>query len=230
VSIRWFERPETAATVLRESPRLASWDRWDDPDQIRLRKYLDDTLELVDSARVAGLWALRLDVGLPMGRDLSDMADLDNYVFPLAGRLRDENLVSVWCTKLHADTSTVRVAPAHQVAPPASVFMTRTTASSATKEYKHQVRNAVVEEVEIPGGPVWLQVAFAVSPRRNWLNLWKPTIDALDPLLGRTLRERDWHPRDGRITELGLHVTTEPELGNDVIVALAAGPAAAPLN
>jgi hypothetical protein len=78
---------------------------------------------------------------------------------------------------------------------------------------------------EIPGGAVWLQVSFTVSPGRNWLKLWKPTIDALDPLLGRTREERDWHPRDGRITNLGLHLTIDPSLGNDIIVRIAPGPA-----
>jgi len=56
-------------------------------------------------------------------------------------------------------------------------------------------RSRVRPTVEIPGGPVWLQVASAVSTRRNWLNVWKPTIDALNTLLGRTSSERDWHPR-----------------------------------
>src|SRR3546814_4230978 len=52
-----------------------------------------------------GPWTLVLDVGLPPGRDLVDMADLDNYAYPLATRLRTEDLVSVWCTKRHAATS-----------------------------------------------------------------------------------------------------------------------------
>ena len=51
-------------------------------------------------------------VGLPPGRDLVDMADLDNYAYPLATRLRTEDLVSVWCTKRHAATSRVLVAAA----------------------------------------------------------------------------------------------------------------------
>jgi hypothetical protein len=221
---RWFERPQSDALVLRTTPRLASWNKATDPDQIRLREYLEDTKRLLSPSTVTGPWALRLDVGLPPGRDLIDMADLDNYTFPLAVHLRTEQLVSVWCTKRYADTSTVRVAAARETAAPAEVLNVRTTASSQTTAYKEQVRSAVVEAAEIPGGAVWLQLSFAVSPRRNWLNLWKPTIDALDPLLGRTHEERDWHPKDGRITDLGLHVTTDPTLGNDIVVCIAAGP------
>ena len=86
----------------------------------------------------------------------------------------------------------------------------------------------MVDAAEIPAGPVQLQLAFVVGPQRNWLTLWKPTIDALDPLLGRTHADRDWHPQDGRITDLGLHVTVDPSLGHDILVSIAAAPAAAP--
>ena len=72
-----------------------------------------------------------------------------------------------------------------------------------------------------------LQLSFVVGPQRNWLTLWKPTIDALDPLLGRTRDDRDWHPQDGRITDLGLHMAVDPSLGHDVLVSIAAAPAAA---
>jgi len=222
---RWFERPEGDALLLRLTPRLASWNKATDPDQIRLREYLDDTKQLLAASAVAGPWALRLDVGLPAGRDLIDMADLDNYALPLAAHLWTDELVSVWCTKRHAGTSTVRVAPARETDAPSGVLTVRTTASATTAAYKEQVRTGVATSTEIPGGAVWLQVSFTVSPRRNWLNLWKPTIDALDPLLGRTREERDWHPRDGRITNLGLHLTIDPSLGNDIIVRIASGPA-----
>ena len=48
-----------------------------------------------------------------------------------------------------------------------------------------------------------------------------------DPLLGRTRDDRDWHPQDGRITDLGLHMAVDPSLGHDVLVSIAAAPAAA---
>jgi hypothetical protein len=109
--------------------------------------------------------------------------------------------------------------------PPAGAVTVRTTASAETKAYKEQVHAGVAGTDEIPGGAVRLQISFAVGPRRNWLNLWKPTIDALDPLLDRTREERDWHPRDGRIIELGLHVSVDTALGNEVVMGIAAEPA-----
>src|SRR5689334_1249615 len=99
---RWYARPEGEGRPLRKSPRLASWNRGDHPDQVMLREYLADTAELVAAHAVSGPWALRLDVGLPSGRDLTDMADLDNYALPLARQVGNRDLVSVWCTKRHA--------------------------------------------------------------------------------------------------------------------------------
>lgn len=224
---RWYARPEGDGLTLRKSPRLASWDKSTDPDQIRLREYLEDTAKLLAPTMVAsGPWALLIEVGLPTGRDLVDMADLDNYAFPLASRLRTADLVSVWCSKRHANRSRVLVAPAHETAGPSGTYTVRTTASAQATAYREQVRSAVVGAAEISAGAVQLQLAFAVGPQRNWLTLWKPTIDALDPLLGRTRQDRDWHPRDGRITDLSLHVTVDPSLGHDVLVSIAAAAAA----
>ncbi|GAB7005272.1 hypothetical protein JCM18899A_27450 [Nocardioides sp. AN3] len=223
---RWYRRPDGDGLVLRKVPRLASWNRSTDPDQVRLREYLDDTAQLVAPHLVAnGIWTLMLEVGLTAGRDLVDMADLDNYAFPLATRLRNEGLVAVWCTKRHADTSRILVVPAAETAGPGASYTVRTTASASTTAYKEQVRSAVVDAAVIPAGPVQLQLSFVVGPQRNWLTLWKPTIDALDPLLGRTREDRDWHPQDGRITDLGLHVAVDASLGHDVLVSIAAAPA-----
>lgn len=228
---RWYARPEGEGLTLGKGPLLASWNRNDDRDQLLLREYLDDTAELLAPAMISGPWSLRLDVGLPAGRNLIESADLDNYALPLARHIRDERLVSVSCTKRHADNppgqlcGRVLVAPAKEMLAPKTTHCVRTTASTDTKAYKEQVRDAVAGATEIPAGPVQLQISFLVGPRRNWLNLWKPTIDALDPLLGRTRADRDWHPKDGRITDLGLHVDVDAALGNDVVVTIAAGPA-----
>ena len=223
---RWYARPDGAGIDLRRAPRLASWNKITDPEQLLLRHYLDDTAELLSPSMVdSGPWALVLDVGLPPGRDLLDRADLDNYAYPLATRMGDERLVSVWCTKRHADTSRVHVASANETVPPDGAHTVRTTASTQTTAYKEQIRSALAGAAPIPPGPVELQVAFVVGPGRNWTNLWKPTIDALDPLLDRTRPDRDWHPLDGRITELALHVHVDLALQHDVVASIIAAPA-----
>ena len=74
-----------------------------------------------------------------------------------------------------------------------------------------------------------LELSFVVGPGRNWLNLWKQTIDSLDPLLGSTYPDKPWSPRDGRITELGMHVKVEPNFAHRVVVGIAASvPTAVP--
>lgn len=227
---RWFKRPECDPHLLAEDPRLECWNKADDLAQVRLQEYLGRTESLLAHSRVEGAWALRLDVGLPIGRNLLDMADLDNYLYPLAKRLAGDfrlgnsGLVSAWCTKQHGAQSFVRIAPAEKAPGPlVAVLEARTTPPAET--YKHQSRTHVVDGAELPAGPVRLEMAFVVGPGRNWLNLWKPTIDALDPILGRTRPDRDWHPLDGRITELGMHLTVDRTLHHDVLLGIVATPA-----
>ena len=221
--MRWYARPEGDNQQVRVAPRLASWDKADHPDQVRLRAFLDDTESLLAASRVDGPWALRLDVGLPAGRDLLDMADLDNYAYPLANHLKDAGLVSVWCTKQHNGQSFARIEDAREVPPPSThVLVAETTASATTLAYKKQIHGAVAGAAELPAGPVKLQLAFVIGPGRNWLNLWKQTIDSLDPILGQTHPNRAWHPLDGRITELGMHLSVDPDMRHDVVVGIAA--------
>ena len=84
-TMRWYAWPEGDHEQLRLAPRLECWNKAEDPDQMRLQEYLRDTQSLLAASRINdGPWALRLDVGLPTGRSLIDMADLDNYLHPLA--------------------------------------------------------------------------------------------------------------------------------------------------
>jgi hypothetical protein len=76
--------------------------------------------------------------------------------------------------------------------------------------------------VALDEGAVALHLSFTAGPTRNWLNLWKPTIDALERILGRASPQLRWHPRDGRIVELGLHFRRDSAIGNDVTIAIGA--------
>lgn len=166
MAMRWFARPENAPLELRVAPRLASWNKAGDPDQVPLGESLDEIEALLAGSRIDGPWALRLDVGLHSARDLLDAADLDNYAYPLARRVGDSGLVSVWCTKQHSERSSIRVDTARAVPPPSvGVLVARTTASASTVAFKEQIRAAVVEAAELPQGPVRLELAFVVGPR-----------------------------------------------------------------
>lgn len=230
VAMDWYARPEGTAYKLRLPPQLDCWNGADDPEQLRLQAYLDDTEDLLASSRVDGPWALRLDVGLPAALDLLRDRDLDNYAYPLAYRLRDRGLVSVWCTKQHSERSFVAIEAARKVSRPSGkILIAQPHASASSVDYKEQVRAAVAKAPELPPGPVTLELSFIVGASRNWLKLWKQTIDSLDPLLGSTYPDKPWNPRDGRITELGMHVRVDADFGHRVVVGIAASvPTAVP--
>ena len=226
--MRWYARPESESLQLRVQPQLWSMNKNDDPEQVRLQAYLNDTVDLLAASQIDGPWALRLDVGRPASRNLLDKADLDNYAFPLADRLRNTGLVSVWATKQYGEQSFVRIAPATEVPPPSiEVLRARTTVSYQRREYKEQIHAVAAAAAELPDGAVRLELAFVIGyDTRNWPVLWKPTIDALEPLLGHDpTAKRPWNPRDGRITELGMHLSIDPALRHDVVIGIAAAPA-----
>lgn len=231
VMMRWYARPEASCARLNVAPQLDSWDRADNRSQGQLSRFLDEAETLLTMSRVDGPWALRLDVGLAPHVDLLDKRDLDNYAKPLASRLTDRGLVSVWCTKFCCGHSAVRIEAAREVqAPSTGVLHATTTASWDGPAAKEQIRAAIADVPELPDGPVRLELAFTVGPSRNWLNLWKPTIDSLGALLGHEQPFRPWNPRDGRITELGMHLDIDPSLRYEVLIAIAARPAVAALT
>lgn len=224
-----YRRPDGPMMLLREQPRLASWDAASMPGQVRLKAFLRhaEMLARPACATVGGPAALRLDVGLAPTVDLLHSHDLDNYLFPLATMLTKNCgtvFASVWCSKRHAETSRIAIAEAEATAessPPRRWLHAYTTASSTSGAYKQQIHNQLAGEPELPDGPVALELSFRVGPRRSWPNLWKPTIDALGRLLGYTDPRRQWHPRDGRIVELGMHCHVDPTMDNEVHVAIA---------
>lgn len=229
MSVQWYARPEGDSHILRVPPQLFSMDKSDHPSQVRSREFLDDTEDLVAGSRIDGPWTLRLDVGFATDKALLHQSDLDNYVYPLAARLRDDRLVSVWCTKQHAEASYVRIAAARETGPPPVEVIVATPTASYAKPgglFKKQVRTAVAGVPELPSGAVRLELAFVVGFTMNYLNLWKPTIDALGPILGSDSSGREWSPDDGRITELGMHVTADSKSPYGVKIGIAARPAA----
>ena len=201
-----------------------------DPDQVRLAGYLDAAEALLRPRldQLSGPLALRLDVGLPGSAALLNQRDLDNYLLPLAarlGRAGTSTLACVWGTKQHAGTSLIRierVAPAATAPPSGSRYTVRTSAPGQSTAFKEQIRERLSGASQIPPGPVRMQLCFTVGQARNWLNLWKPAIDAMGQILGNAPAARPWSPLDGRIVDLGLHCRVNPSIGHDVIIAIAA--------
>jgi len=230
----YFARPDGPKLQLRVKPELESYDRHEAPSQRRLQHYLDDTLALLRPHH-AGLGsgtplALRLDVGLPRDVNLLNHRDLDNYLAPLVKRLNKDlpgRIVTAWATKQHTDRSYVQLTQSIPVppgtVPPGDLGSVEPTASYIYDDFKQQIADQLSALPQLPYGPLRMQISFTVGPARNWVHLWKPTIDALVHLLGRDPHgTTKWSPLDGRITDLALHLKVDQALGNKVQIALAA--------
>ena len=225
-----FAIPVGPAVQLGVEPRLASWNRAGDPDQVKLEAFLAATEQLLRPRceQLTGPLALRLDIGLPRTAPLLDQRDLDNYLFPLAVRMSKttgRRLVSVWGTKQHSAASFARIeqaVPIQAPTPGGRRYTVRTDRSSQSTGFKQQIHDQLTGAAALPDGSVRMQLSFTVGPRRNWLNLWKPTIDALGQILGSASPGRLWHPQDGRIVVLGLHCRVDHALGNEVLITIEA--------
>jgi hypothetical protein len=210
-----FLPPTGRRIELPLQPRLASWERSDSPEQVRLNEYLDAVVALIESPlREAGeRAALQLDVGLGAGADVMVQRDLDNYLQPLADRL-PATICSFWATKSTAETSAITIGPAGP-APDRELSGCGWANASAhgrgsvqRAEWKRSIAAQLFREaIEAADGPLELQLAIAVGPGRNWRGVWKAAIDSLDPILGRTEASREFHPRDDRVVRLALHRT-----------------------
>ena len=210
-------------------PRLASWERADNPAQVALQSSLDHAWLLTSKQLAAGSgpWAMTLHLGLPESVDLAIDRDLDNYALPLARHLASltgRPLISVLATKQHGDSSHIGIGVPSPVDLPYDDEVTTTfriSVSSESADYKREIASHIDTFPALRNGPVQLRLAFWVGRRRNWLNLWKPTIDALGGILGTSHHNR-WSPNDGRIGLLGLSCHVDDQVGNDVIIALSA--------
>jgi hypothetical protein len=226
---RFYARPNGHRHLLGVKPALASWDKAGSPGRVRLDKFIDHACSVVahSIAATADPLSIWLDVGLKDDVEPLALNDLDNYLFPFAPILASRmgrQFTSVWASKRHAARSSIAVGQAASVAGPGGEYSFRVTTSVSAEKpaYKEAIRDQVIAAAPLPEGGVVLQLAFVVGPGRAWGNLWKPTIDALGAVLGRDDGTHEWNIRDGRITELGLHCTIDPDHGHDVDIAIRA--------
>jgi hypothetical protein len=236
----FFERPQGPSITLRSTPRLSNWNRSGETGAARLQRALGYSEHLTDPVLAAcpGPVALRFDVGLPRAVRLLDERDLDNYLLPLTAQLGQRSphpIVSVWGCKRYADETSLRIEAATPRPPSdqpedevamtlgADVVGERDDFKAGFREEIHDlVASRLGASEPLPDGPVVLELGFVVGPDRNWLDLWWSTIDGLGPLLGQSPAHPRFHPRDGRIVDLGLHCTVDPALGTDVVIGLRA--------
>jgi hypothetical protein len=208
---------------LEVAPVLASWNRSDHADQIKLRDFLDHVETLLAKTRPdASDAALSLSVGLPETKPLiSGGNDLDNYLFPLVARLGAGRFAAVFGHKTHSDHSTLTVGAAvgdASIAAREPDMFVRTEVS-AQAAWKQKIFDACATvPTSLPADvPVGLDICYRVSARRNWSTLWKPSIDSLGPVLGMSDPGRHpFRPDDDCIVYLGLHREIDDSLGNSI--------------
>ncbi len=210
------------------SPLLASWEKSSHPAQVRLRAYLDDLIcKLLPVPKDRPLF-LRLEVDVKDPERLLRHYDLENYLTPLFGSrcLPPARFALVTARKFVGGGSRIAWGDAIPAAPldddSWSSFTINAGRGASHKSWKERIRSglAASEPAIIPPGPARVRIAWRCASRRNWSLLWKPTGDAMGPVLGVAHPERPYHLDDDRIIDLEFHLNTNNALGHDVKVGM----------
>ena len=226
----WEPGPVEQAVTIHK-PLLASWNHSDDPAQIRLRAYLDQIQAKLE-AFLAHAGDQPLFLRLDVARDLKTGArgtaldqllhqyDLENYLTPIVYRLGARRFKLVSATKRVAKISRLSVGFAREIPdlPDRDSwehFVYPAAGNVLPKDWKHGLRAGLAAKYpdRLPPGPAEVHLAWRCSARRNWVWLWKPTGDAMGPILGEPNPRRPFDPNDDRIVSLGLHLTEDNALG-----------------
>ena len=222
-----FAAGEVVTRVEGFSPRLASWNAKDHPDQVRLCEYLDDL-----RARVGQLPSgenLYLDLKVDVGDEakLIRHHDVENYLTPLFGRdwFNHRQFPLVMGSKHVGGGSsltigTVKEIDSDDLGQSWQHLALNAGSSPDQKPWKERINSFFEQanpELIEPNRPVEIHMSFRCATRRNWVNLWKPAGDALSPILGYEGKNK-YNPNDDRITSLVFHRIDDDSVRNEVHV------------
>jgi hypothetical protein len=215
-------------TVEGIQPLPACWNARTDPAQIRLQAYLDRlATSLGELPTCYGRLFLHMDIDVHDAAHLLHHHDLENYLTPVVHRLGHARFVLVSARKQVGGGSRVIVGQAeplgHLPEPHCwGHFACRAGSGTQEKRWKAGLRAALStsEPRPLPAGPVSVHLAWRCSPARDWVSLWKPTGDAMGPVLGEPDARNPFNPADDRIVTLGLHLNVDPVAGHEVDVAM----------
>jgi len=210
------------------TPKLASWNAHADPEQIALQRYLDDIEhELNPLPQTSGLF-LHMEIGVKEPEHLLHHHDLDNYLYPVVQRLGASRFRLVNAIKRIGGGSSLQIGQTKPARPlPENddwiTFLHDTGGVSVQKPaWKSGIRDALKTRRIHPvkPGAVELQLVWKCFSQRNWIALWKPTIDAMGPVLGEPNPLRPFHPNDDRVVSLALHHNTDNSIGWSVHIGM----------
>lgn len=192
-------------------PKVASWDRRGHPNQQRLSAFLEPVCASLAPLLANGSeWAINMTIDLGRPGRLYRGNDVENYITPLVQALGWRRFVYVAARKQVGGGSRIEIAPARREggAPAWSGWSGNLGVGIASSEGKRAMRESLRQSVRAPlaPGPVRVQLAWRLPSSRNWVSLWKPTGDAMGPVLGEPrFPQHEFHPEDDRIAELTLH-------------------------
>jgi hypothetical protein len=199
-------------------PQIDSWDHNAHPNQVRLKAYLDVIKDRFAPVLTGpGPFAIRLTVDLKRESRLYRGNDVDNYLIPLFKALDWRRFVHAQVEKCVGRGSRIEVGRASLSgnAPGAHGWSGRIDGNLKSEMGKRSIRLGLQSAVDapLPAGPVAVEMAWRLASSRNWVELWKPTGDAMGPVVGASrYPRREFHPDDDRITKLTLHRCTDDTL------------------
>ncbi|MEX1230505.1 MAG: hypothetical protein WEB58_09705 [Planctomycetaceae bacterium] len=210
------------------SPLLASWDKSTHPSQVNLRAYVHDVVARLSPLPQDVPLFLHMNVDVKDPIRLSRHHDLENYLTPLFGRryLPPERFVLVTANKFVGGGSQIVCGVANSTSESESngweYFALNAGSGASLSSWKQNIHDVLSAQnsTKLPSGPVRVRLAFSCSTRRNWTTLWKPTGDAMGPVLGLAHPGQPFNPSDDRIVDLQLHLNIKNELQNNVEVGM----------
>ena len=208
-------------------PLLASWNSKTDPAQIRLQRYLDDLQSAVGTLPSDQRLFLHMQIDVKKSERLLRHYDLENYLTPVVSRFGAGHFAFVSATKSVGKGSRLTIGHAESLGHYSALdgwsnFACHAGSGATKKEWKEGIRSALSDTSPqtMPSGPVAVHLAWRCARQRNWAMLWKPTGDAMGPVLGEPSPQKPFNPSDDRIVSLGLHLNVDDAMGYDVDVAM----------
>lgn len=211
------------------TPLLASWERKDNPAQVRVQEYLQKLQDQIGTLEASADLFLHLDVEVQTPERLLHHYDLENYLTPVVQKLGPSRFRYVSARKYVGGGSRLLIGKSIPLSPIGlkdgmngwEHFSHRAGSGAQGKPWKSGLRSALAGSGPTPLSPgqVDVQLAFRCASTRNWAALWKPAGDAMGPVLGGDTAN-PFNPNDDRIVSLALHCNVDGTLGHDVDVGM----------